>query len=114
MRDLGARLDLEVAEALAAAGAAEALLEPRAAASASRRGTKPSGSQPSAISAVSFTLASVPVPSQIGSRGFMCRIDVSGLPTPERAGAGVGQRDLAARRGRTGSLRSKTLRMIAT
>ena len=35
------------------------------------RGTKPSGSQPSAISAVSFTFASVPVPSQMGSRAFM-------------------------------------------
>ena len=38
-------------------------------------GTKPNGSQPSAISAVSFTFASVPVPSQIGSFGFVCRID---------------------------------------
>jgi hypothetical protein len=50
------------------------------------RGTKPSGSQPSAISAVSFTLASVPVPSQIGRRGFMWRIDTSGLPTPVAPG----------------------------
>jgi hypothetical protein len=50
------------------------------------RGTKPSGSQPSAISAVSFTLASVPVPSQMGSRGFMWRMDMSGLPTPSAPG----------------------------
>jgi len=50
------------------------------------RGTKPSGSQPSAISAVSLTLASVPVPSQIGSRGFMWRIGMSGLPTPSAPG----------------------------
>ena len=45
-------------------------------------GTKASGNQPSAISAVSFTLLSVPVPSQMGIFGFMWRIDFSGLPMP--------------------------------
>ena len=45
-------------------------------------GTNASGNQPSAISAVSRTLLSLPVPSQMGMLGFMWRMDFSGLPTP--------------------------------
>ena len=77
------------------------------------RGTKPSGSQPSAISAVSLTLASVPVPSQIGSRGFMWRIGMRGLPTPSAPGPVYGS-EISRPACATGSLRSNTLRMIAT
>ncbi len=51
-----------------------------------RAGVKPSGSQPSAISAVSFTVDSPPVPSQIGMSGRMCRIDVRGLASPADPG----------------------------
>ena len=76
-------------------------------------GTNPSGSQPSATSAVSFTLASVPVPSQMGSRGFMCRIDISGLPTPSAPGPVYGSA-ISGPSWRTGSFRSSTLRMMAT
>ena len=40
------------------------------------------GSQPSAISPVKRTIVSVPVPSQTGMFGFMCRMDFNGLPMP--------------------------------
>ena len=48
-----------------------------------RPGTKCIGSQPSQSSAVSFTVASEPEPSQIGRSLFMCMIDMSGLPIPK-------------------------------
>ena len=51
-----------------------------------RAGVKPRGSQPSATSAVSFTVASPPVPSQIGMLGFICKMDVSGLARPAEPG----------------------------
>ena len=49
-------------------------------------GVSPSGNQPSAISPVIRTFISVPVPSQIGMLGFMCRIDLSGLASPALPG----------------------------
>ena len=51
-----------------------------------RPGAKPRGSQPSATSAVSFTVDSPPVPSQIGMSGRMCRIEVRGLASPAEPG----------------------------
>ena len=45
-------------------------------------GVSPIGSQPSATSAVSATLAGPPAAMKIGMSGFVCRIDLSGLPTP--------------------------------
>ena len=60
-----------------------------------------------------FTIGSVPVPSQIGSRGFMWRIEVSGLPTPSAPGPVYGS-EISRPWCETGSLRSNTLRMIAT
>ena len=45
-------------------------------------GTKPIGSQPSAISAVSLTVLSLPVAEIDRDVGFMCRIDFSGLASP--------------------------------
>ena len=52
-----------------------------------RAGVKPRGSQPSAISAVSFTVDSPPVrQQQMGMSGRMCRIDVRGLASPAEPG----------------------------
>ena len=58
--DMDGGLDDEILQALAVAGAAEAFLQPRDNFSMAP-GTKPIGSQPSAISAVSLTIASPPV-----------------------------------------------------
>jgi hypothetical protein len=52
-------------------------------------GTKASGNQPSAISAVSLTLLSLPVPSQMEDR-------LERLADPHRALSLVGERDLLA------------------
>jgi hypothetical protein len=74
---------------------------------------KPSGSQPSASSAVSLTFDSVPVPSQMGRCGFMCRMDVSGLPRPTEPGPVYGS-EISCPSWLTGSLRAKIFRMIET
>ena len=60
--DMDRGLDSEILQALAVAGAAEAFLQPGTEYSMAP-GTKPVGSQPSAISAVSLTFASAPVAS---------------------------------------------------
>ena len=49
-------------------------------------GVSPIGSQPSATSAVSATLAGPPAATKIGRSGLVCRIDFSGLPTPVASG----------------------------
>ena len=76
-----------------------------------RPGTKPRGRMPSASSPASRRFASPPVPSQIGSFGFMCRIDFSGLPRPIAPGPVYGS-EISRPSCETGSRRSKILRMI--
>ena len=66
---------------LPAPGPPEALLDPRLE-RLHPPGDEPRGSQPSASSAVSRILDSLPLPSQIGRSALVCRIDVSGLPNP--------------------------------
>ena len=62
---------------------------------------------------MSRTLLSVPVPSQMGIFGFMCRIDLRGLPIPiapsPRKGSEISRPSWV-----TGSSRAKILRMIDT
>jgi len=85
------------------AGAPEAFLPATGRTPPWRPARKPIGSQPSAISAVSFDhrlTASGEIDRDVG--GFMCRIDFSGLASPAGALALVGQADLAGLRCVTG------------
>lgn len=76
-------------------------------------GIYPKGSQPSAISSVRLTVASLPEPMKIGISGFMCSMDFSDLPIPSAASPSNGNFSCLPSWIRPSS-RFQTLRMMLT